>query len=215
MMKAVIFDMDGVIFDTERVWQEAFIMVNEKYNVNLTEEWRKSICGKSEELIRKELKEMMPNLDVDKYRDEKVAYVNDRVFNGYVPMKDGFLELVKKLKEKNYKILLATSSHRLRALTLFSHHNINIDEIFDGYVFGEDVKERSKPDPYIFNLARSKVGLEASECYVIEDSINGIEAATKGGFKPIMVIDLIEPNDYCKKNCFKIFNSLKEVLDII
>ena len=105
MMKAVIFDMDGVIFDTERVWQEAFIMVNKKYNVNLTEEWRKSICGKSEELIRKELKEMMPNLDVDKYRDEKVAYVNDRVFNGYVPMKDGFLELVKKLKEKKYKIL--------------------------------------------------------------------------------------------------------------
>ncbi len=214
-MKAVIFDMDGVIFDTERVWQEAFISSNKKFNVSLDESWRQSICGKSEELVRKELKEMIPNLDVDKYRDDSVNFVNDRVFNGYVPIKDGFIELISKLKEKNYKILLATSSHKVRALTLFKNHNLNIDEIFDGAIFGEDVKERSKPDPYIFDLARSKVGLEASECYVIEDSINGIEAATKGGFKPIMVIDLIEPNDYAIKNCYRIFNNLNEVLEII
>ncbi len=214
-MKAVIFDMDGVIFNTEKLWQYAFIESNKIYNVNLTEEYRKTICGKSEELIREELKNILPNVDVNAYRDYMVDYVNNNVKNGNFEMKGGFVELINALKNKNYKLALATSSTKDRALMLFNRFSINPNDIFDAFVFAEDVGTKSKPDPFMFRLAASKIGVKEEESFVIEDSLNGIVAAYKGGFKPIMVIDLIEPDDFAKKNCYKIFNNLNEVIDII
>ena len=95
---------------------------------------------------------------------------------------------------------------------MFMKKQLDIHDFFDAMVFGEDVGKNSKPDPYIFHLAATKLGFQASTCYVIEDSLNGVEAAVKGGFKAIMDVDLIEPTDYCKKNCLKIVNSLEELL---
>ena len=76
-MNAVIFDMDGVIFNTENLWREGFILANKKYNLNLDENYRKTICGKSEDEIRNELKALYKNLDVNNYRDFIINYVND------------------------------------------------------------------------------------------------------------------------------------------
>ena len=76
-MNAVIFDMDGVIFNTENLWRDGFIIANKKYNLNLDENYRKTICGKSEQQIRNELKEIYNNLNVDEYRDYIINYVNE------------------------------------------------------------------------------------------------------------------------------------------
>lgn len=213
-MKSVIFDMDGVIFDTELVWKKALEDINKKYNLNLDDEYRKSICGKNELLIREELKQLFPNLDVNKYREEIYDYVNNEIKLGKYNIKNSFIDIIKYLKNKNYKIALATSSDKTRAINMFKNKNIDIN-IFDACIFAEDVGNKGKPNPYIFLCASNKLGCNPNECYVIEDSINGLQAAINGSFIPIMVIDLIEPNEYINNNVHYILNDLKEIEDII
>lgn len=203
----VIFDMDGVIFDTERLWKDAFESANIKFGLNLTEEYRQSTCGKSEEVIRAELNQMYSTLDTVDYREFMLNEVRTNIDNGSFEIKPGFEELISYLKSNEYKIALATSSHKDRAEKLFYIKHLNINEVFDSMVFAEDIGKRSKPDPYIFTTAAQRIGLLPSECYVIEDSINGIEASFKGGFNSIMVVDLIPPNEFCLSNS-KIFDNL-------
>ena len=206
--------MDGVIFDTEIIWKDALEHSNIKFNSNLYDRYRESIVGKSELLIRKELKERYPNLDIDSYRKYILDYVNSEIDKGHYNIKYYFLEIVKYLKDKNYKIALATSSTKERAMKLFKNKNIDIN-IFDSYVFSDDVGDRGKPDPYIFQCAAKKLLVEPFNAYVVEDSINGLTAAVSGGFNPIMVIDLVKPNDYIKENVKYIFNSLEDIKSIL
>lgn len=213
-MKAVIFDMDGLIFDTEIIWKKALESANIRFNLSLNDKYRESIVGKSELLIRKELKEIYPNLDIDSYRNFIIGFVNSEIERGNYNIKPYFLELVDYLKKNNYKIALATSSTKERALKLFNKKNIDIN-IFDSFVFSDDVGDKGKPNPYIFECAAKKLAVEPFNCYVIEDSTNGLTAAINGNFIPIMVIDLIKPNDYLKKNVKYIFNSLEEVKKIL
>lgn len=213
-MKAVIFDMDGVIFDTELVWQLAFINANKKFNLTLTEKDRMDFCGKNEIRIREELKKKFPNCDIDGYRDSTLSFVNDKIDRGDFAIKPYFLDFIRFLKNNDYKVILATSSNKSRAEKLFKVKNLNLYSIFDAWIFGEDVGIKSKPDPYIFLIAAEKLSLKSCDCYVVEDSINGIHAAIEGGFHAIMMEDLIPPDDYCKKNAeiFKNFNEIKDMI---
>ncbi len=214
-VKAVVFDMDGVIFDTESLWKVAFNKANDVFNLSLTEDYRQSTCGKNETLIRQELKSTYPDLDVAKYRDFMLNHVNNAIKLGQFNVKDGFVDLIDSLKNLGIKTVLATSSHKERAQNLFSVKGLDIDKLFDGAIFYEDCLGRSKPDPYIFKIAVDGVGILPQNAIVLEDSINGVKASYDGGFIPVMVVDLIEPDDYCQKNCKKIIRSLREVLSLI
>ncbi|MBR3675375.1 MAG: HAD family phosphatase, partial [Bacilli bacterium] len=116
---AVIFDMDGVIFDTESLWRKAFLAANKKFNVDITEKYRQGMCGKNEKLVREELRVHRPSLDVDAYRDFMLASVNHDISVGAFEVKPFFKETISYLKEKGIKIALATSSHKVRAENLF------------------------------------------------------------------------------------------------
>ena len=207
----VIFDMDGVIFDTERLWEKAFESANEEYGLNLSEEYRQSTCGKNEVVIREELLSLCPDLDVNKYRDSLVQSVKALIDSGSFEIKPGFAAFIEFLHINGFKTGLATSSNKERANKLFSLKGLKIEKLFDTAVFGDDIGNRSKPDPYIFELACSGIGLLPENCFIIEDSINGIEAAYRGGFSPIMLVDLIEPNDYCRAHAFAITKDFAEV----
>lgn len=209
----VIFDMDGVIFDTERLWKNAFEKANIKYGLELDERYRQSTCGKSEVMIREELKNNYPSLAVDEYREFMLHDVTESIATGSFDVKNHFVELISYLKSNHIAIALATSSHKERAEKLFELKGLSISGIFDAAVFSEDVGRRSKPDPYIFLKAAERISINPENCYVLEDSVNGIEAAARGGFLPIMVVDLIEPNDYCESNTQAIIRDLIEIKD--
>ena len=214
MVKTVIFDMDGVIFNTENIWREADISSNKIFNLNIDDKLRQSFCGKSELEIKEELRSLYPNLDVDLYRKTIHEYVHKKIDEGSFEIKEGFIELIQFLKENNFKIALATSSDKPRILKLFKLKNLDLN-IFDYIVCADDVGKKSKPDPYIFNLVSKHFDIPSKNIIVLEDSINGIIAAHNGGFIPIMVKDLIEPNDFCVKNCKLILNNLFEVIEYL
>ncbi|MBE7023474.1 MAG: HAD family phosphatase [Ruminococcaceae bacterium] len=210
-IKAVIFDMDGVIFDTECLWKEYFVLANKEFNANISEEYRQSICGKSEEAIRNELKELYPELDADEYREFMLKGVRQAISEGCFETKDGFETIVAFLKEKGCGLALATSSRRARAESMFEKKGYRKENIFDVFVFGDDVGTRCKPDPYVFEIAAERLGVSHDECMVLEDSLNGIKAAAEGGFVAVMVKDLIPPDDYCKRRCSLIADSFMDV----
>lgn len=208
--KGVIFDMDGVIFDSEALWKEAFELANIKFGLEFTEEYRQSCCGRDERSIRNELRVIHPGLDADEYRDFMNCHVREAIEREGAPLKEGFCELAQFLKESGFKTALATSSVKARAERLFGKANLDMCGLFDGTVFAEEVKI-SKPDPQIFLCAAGKIGVSPADCIVLEDSLNGIKAAKSGGFAPVMVVDLIEPDEAAKNSCILVARSLTEV----
>jgi len=210
-IKAIIFDMDGVIFDTESIWKRCFGETNRRFGVALDEEYRKSICGKSESVIRQELRALLPWLDADAYREDMSAGVVEAIETGAFETKKGFGEFITFCREKGYRIALATSTARNRAEKMFFMKGYDIDRLFDATAFGDEVGGRSKPDPYIFQLAAERLGVAAEHCLVIEDSINGIHAAVNGDFIPVMAVDLIEPDGYCREHCRWLVEDLEEL----
>lgn len=213
--KAIIFDLDGVIFNTEDCWKVGFEIITKKYGLPLDENYRVTICGKSETKIIEELNEMFPSLDAVTYRKEIADEYVRQIENGEYHLKEGFFELITTLKEKNYKIALATSNLRWRMEKIFNNKGINPYQVFDVIITVSEIGNRTKPDPYIFLKAAEQLGADPKETMVIEDSLNGIEAAVRGNFIPVMDIDLIPPNEYAKKHCYKIVDSLLDIISLI
>ena len=211
---AVIFDMDGVIFDTESLWKKAFLAANKKFEVDISEEYRAGMCGKNEKLVREELRVHRPSLDVDAYRDFMLESVNHDISIGDFEIKPYFKEIIVYLKGKGIKTALATSSHKVRAENLFKLKGMEIAGVFDAAIYAEDALGKSKPDPFMFLEAAKKVGAEPSESIVVEDSINGIEAAVRGNLIPVMAVDLIPPNEFAEEHAY-IINDLSGLKELI
>ena len=214
-LSCFIFDMDGVVFNTEEVWKYGYMYANEHIGINLSEEYRKTLCGMNRgDIIEKIGKDFYP-VDALAYRVKAEEYTFRELDNGNFNIKPHFLDLVKKLKEKNIKIALATSATRERMNLMFKKKGINKDDIFDCVICGEDAMGHSKPDPFIYIQATKRLNLKPSECCVIEDSLNGNRGAVAGGFVPIMDVDLIEPDEFCKKNCKCIVRDLGELINLL
>ncbi len=214
-IEAVLFDMDGLIFDTETVWKEAFFISNEKFGLDLTEEYRQTeMAGKNDIDIRNQMKKEFPNVDIDSYRDFMRNYVTETIKTSHNLLKPYFVELVETLKNLDIKIALTTSSNLNRCKILFENANLDMSNIFDTIVTGENVS-KGKPDPEVFLTAINKLNVKPENCVVLEDSILGLQAGFVSGAKPIMVVDLIMPNEEIKKITTGIVYSLKEAKDII
>ncbi len=210
-VKGIIFDMDGVIFDSEAVWQRAFVAANEKFNSPFIEADRQSWCGMDEQSIRNKLKEQYPSFPVDEYREYIISFVFNVIHTDCADVKAGFEELISYLKAHGYKTALATSAKTDRAALQFEKKGLERAKLFDCETYSGEVKV-SKPNPEIFLKAAQKLNLPPQECIVLEDSLNGVEAAVRGGFQPVMVIDLIAPTEKERNECVFIADNLGEVL---
>ena len=125
-----------------------------------------------------------------------------------IPLKQGAYEILSYLKNNNYKIALATSASKERALKQLRY--ADIEKFFDVIVSRDDVKE-TKPNPDIFLKAAKKLNVNPNECIVIEDSSAGIKAAFNAGMAGIHVVDLKEPDNEIIRNCYKSFNNLNDI----
>lgn len=192
-MKAFIFDMDGVIFDSERLYIDCCIEVAEKLGMDQIVETCHRCIGVTTEVTRAILLETYRDIDlVDRFREQSVALVRSKIDSGLLELKPGVRELLDFLRAKGCHIAIASSTRT----------DIVEKELADagliGYfsaVVGGDRAQRSKPNPDIFLKAAELLGEKPENCVVIEDSFNGIRAAKTAGMTAIMVPDQLVPDE--------------------
>lgn len=212
-VKAILFDMDGVIFDTERVYLEEWKQVFKKYGYKMKDEIYISVMGTGRENVKKVFKEYYgDNLPIEDMYVDKDILLNEAVSENKIPLKTGAFDILSYLKDNGYKTALATSAKRDRLEIQLSLADIK--DKFDAIVCIDDVG-KGKPNPDIFLLAAEKIGVEPSDCMVIEDSEAGIMAAFNAGMIPVHVKDLKEVSETIMKHSKRQFNNLHEIKQYI
>ena len=212
-IEAVIFDMDGVIFDTERVYLEDWIKVFKQYGYDMKKEIYVSVMGTGRKNVKRVfIKEFGEELPIEEMYIIKDKLLVEAIENNKIPLKLGAIELLDFLRDNGCKIALATSAKRDRMEKQLN--GANIKEKFDTLVCGDDV-ERAKPNPDIFLKTANKLGVSPENCIVVEDSCAGIEAAHNAKMMGLHVEDLKEADETIKKYCYKNFKDLIEIKEFI
>lgn len=192
-MKAVIFDMDGVIFDSERAVYNEWKEIADKYGFqNLDTVYQKCIgvnAAKAKELF---LEFYGPDFPYETYREEESRKYHAKYDNGNLPVKKGVRELLSALKENGFFVAIASSTRQ--AVIEHQIEHAGLMRYFDRIVGGEAV-QKSKPAPDIFLAAAQGLDGPLSDIFVVEDSYNGIRAAKSAGMRPVMVPDMLSPDD--------------------
>lgn len=213
LYKAVVFDMDGVIFDSERAVMQCWKEVASRHNIPDIEKAILACTGTT--MVR--TREIMLNLygadfPYDEYARESSAIFHSRYDGGRLPMKQGVKELLTFLKERGKKIALASSTRQ--QVVTDELRDAGIIEYFDRIICG-DMVSRSKPAPDIFLKACEELNISPSDSYAIEDSYNGIRAAHAGGLHPIMVPDLLPADEEMQSLAEIVLPSLTSVMEYL
>lgn len=208
-MEAVIFDMDGVIFDSENLVMLCWREVAEKYGISGIEEACRKCLGINADLTKKIMLEHFgSDFPYDKYTKEVSALFHEKADGGKLPKKPGVKELLGYLKEEGIKTAVASSTRR--AVVVKELEEGGLLPYFDEVV-GGDMVSRSKPEPDIFLKACENLGVAPEKAFAVEDSHNGIRAAYGAGMKPVMVPDLVAPTEEMETISHVILPSLLEV----
>ncbi|MFQ3340973.1 MAG: beta-phosphoglucomutase [Flavobacteriaceae bacterium] len=180
MLKAVLFDMDGVIVDSELLHQRAYQKMFKEFEINVSPELYASFTGKATLPICQDIC-LAYNLKAspEELMDSKRMYFK-QIFNEDTSFSllDGVLALIQEYRKKELKLVLASSASMININRIFKR--FNLDQYFTSKLSGADLKA-SKPHPEIFIKAAKVTGFLPSECVVIEDSTNGITAAKAAG----------------------------------
>lgn len=210
---AVVFDMDGVIFDSERATLNCWLELTDKYGIENIEEPFLACTGTNMVRTREIMLEAYgPDFPYDEYAKEASRLYHEKYDGGRLPMKSGVRELLNFLKKENKRIALASSTRRQTVMNQL--RDAEILEFFDAVICG-DMIERSKPAPDIFLKACEELTIEPQKAYAIEDSYNGIRAAYAGKLMPIMVPDLLPANDEMGQMAEVILKNLFEVINYL
>ena len=198
MLKAVLFDMDGVIVDSEPLHKKAYYKMFDDVGIDVSERLFESFTGQSTLKICKTLCHdfSLPNSPEDlvnlKRKHFKYIFENDTDFK----LIDGVLDLIKDYIRNGLVLVLASSASMVTINNIFKR--FNLDKYFTAKLSGADL-HASKPHPEIFIKAAQTSGFKKDECIVIEDSTNGIKAAKAAGIYCIGFDSIHSKNqDYSK-----------------
>ena len=210
--KTVVFDMDGVLFDTERLCMDAWVAVAKEQGIpDMEEVFPKCIGLNGTDTKALVLDYYGEDFPYGEYCRQTSAWFWKEVEEHGLPIKKGVRELLAFLKENDYTIGLASSSRRESVVNHLTR--AGIIDYFSVIVSG-DMVEHSKPLPDIYLLACEQLGVAPEESYAIEDSPNGIRSAHSAGMKPIMVPDMVQPDEEMRERSFVICEDLLEVMKL-
>ena len=212
-LDAIVFDMDGVIFDTEtialRSWQEAA----DAHNIgDITETAMKCVGRSTVDALRIFEEAYGDRISIEQMHIECIERFKEIVRTEGMPVKVGARELLEHLKASDIKVALASST---------SYQTV-VDELKDADLFkyfrvivGGDMIEHSKPEPEIYLLACEKLGADPTKCIAVEDSRNGIISASRAGMMPLLVPDILKPDEEMLKLAHAKFDDLLQVKDYL
>ena len=210
---AVIFDVDGLMLDTERIASGIWKQIIHEHGHVLKDELYYQLIGRTcrdtEDILKSEYGDNFP---VTTAYNKRIKYFEDYAENHGIPQKPGLDDLLQYLDSVHARKAVATSTSRKAAELkmikgLIRHH-------FDVVVCGDEVAN-GKPEPDIFLRAAELLGVIPDGCVVLEDSEAGIRAAHKAGMIPIMVPDMIKPSPEVQDMTYAIADSLRDVKDLL
>lgn len=209
--KGVIFDMDGVLFDTERMYQQTWKEIADERNIRLAEDFLFAISGTNGTYMKKVIETYYQVQDGSTIIEECMERMRKKL-SVHVPLKEGVHEILSYLKKQNLLLTVASSSSRIQIEENLMRSGIR--EYFTDITSGAEVAH-GKPAPDIFQRAAEKIGCKPEECFVFEDSENGVKAGSAAGCTTIMIPDLIEPTPELRAYCAEICKDFTQVRDEI
>lgn len=209
-INGAIFDMDGLMLDTEkllvRFWKESA----SEYGYNMTDENVFGIRSLSRKYSVPLLKSIFgEDFPFNEIRNRRIVLMNDYIDRYGFEVKKGLFELLDYLRSSNYKIAVATATDRERAELYLK--KIDAYDYFDAVICGDMVKN-GKPEPDIYLTASEELRLSAEECVAFEDSPNGIKSAYSAGCKVIMIPDLTQPDEDITSLLSGVYESLDKAI---
>ena len=212
MISAAIFDMDGLMFDTEALWARYWEVSLSEFGYGFTRRFMTDSLGINKvrqlEVLREHYGDDMPAEEVF---DRCEGLVDDHI-SREVPKKPGLDELLAWLRDPGVPMALASSSpmHEIEACL----SSTGTRRFFDTIVSGAEVG-RSKPAPDVFLAAAERLGVEPATSLVLEDSVAGVQAGAAGGFVTVMVPDLAQPTDQIRSLAHACCADLNEVVSLL
>ena len=185
---AVIFDMDGVIVDSEPYSMRALIDVLRQYDIDPTEAEIRRSYGRR---IRDDFADYFSRYGVTAHLETAIARKEARYYHlaaGHLKPFPGVMRLLKRLRARGHGLALASSGDRVKVA--FGMQALSLDGTFEAVVCGNDVT-RSKPDPEMYLLAAQRLKVPPAACVAIEDAPAGVEAAKRAGMRCIAVTNSV------------------------
>ena len=211
-IKAIIFDMDGVILDSESISDITWRKAAEEKGYSVNDEILNACRGSNKNDTIATLKKYYgSDFDSEAFLERTSELFHEIEEKDGIPLLPYAKEILSYLKPR-YRLALASSTRgptverQLRAA--------GVIDFFETRTTGEQV-EHSKPNPEIYLMACKSIGMKPEDCVAIEDSLNGIRSAYAAGLHPIMVIDKVQPTEEIKKMCTAIFGSLEGLKTIL
>lgn len=212
-IKAVIFDMDGLLLDTEKLLVRFWVQAANEAGFPMTRENALSIRSLHRSFAVPYLKELFgEEFDYAKIRSRRMELMSDYLSKNPLELKPGAVELLTFLNERGLHTAIATATDMERTRDYLQRTGVL--EKFDTLVSAAMV-ERGKPKPDIYIYAAKQLGLKPEECIALEDSPNGVRSAADAGCKTIMVPDLTPPDNELSNIIFAKADSLCDVIGII
>ncbi len=204
--EAVIFDMDGLLIDTERIFRGAVVETVAAMGYDLPPAVQRDMVGLADtDTILQTF--FGPRFSPAKFRRRLREAVDSRLEAG-VPLRPGAVELVDFLEQQGVRKAVATSSRRPTAEKHLGRCGLR--HRFEVIVTRDDV-ERGKPHPDVYLLAAAALGLSPQRCIALEDSFNGVRAANGAGVPVIMVPDLLQPTTEIAALCATVMDDLHQI----
>jgi len=196
--KGAIFDQDGLLFDTEKIYQRAWLDMAREYGLEMDVRFPQQFCGKPQSLIAKIVESVYPGIDVPSYCRQSVERAWRIQLEGTPEAKPGLREMLEFCRGHGIRTAVASSS-----TSRVVEHNLSsagVRGYFDAIVGGEEVVN-GKPAPDIFLLAARKIGVDPRRCCVFEDAVSGITGAFRAGCRAVMVPDMVAPTPEVEGMC--------------
>ena len=210
-IRAIIFDKDGTLHDTEKVYMQAWKAAAEEFNVPDIENTVRDCTGTTIPWIAEYWAKKYPDIPFEDYLPRRQHYYFGILEQG-VPVKEGAHEVLSYLKAQGYKVGMATSTPWD---TVKDHlERTDMTGYFDTIVTG-DMIEHGKPAPDIYLLAAQRLGVDSAECIGVEDSMSGVRSIHAAGMRAVMIPDMIQPTPEVEALVWKKLTEISQLIPLL
>lgn len=212
-IRGVLFDMDGLVLDTEKLYSRFWMAACHFYGFPMTFEQSLQMRSLNHEASQEKLWEFFgPKADYSPIRAKRIELMNAYIAENGVDLKSGIAQLLDYLQEHNILCAITSSSPMERIRSYLAFHGL--DRRFTALCSGHEMPN-GKPAPDIYLHGAATLGLAPEECLALEDSPAGIESAFRAGCYPVIIPDLDQPSDETLSRCYAQADSLADIIDLL